>query len=608
MAVKNIVKFILLLSLMHSFDCHAFVKIRGKNKTIIKEKLSSIKTKLPSSMIDVLKKKNLKIRFKRMKYDDKSLFKELCFGNYEELKVGRYSSLTNTIYINNRFTDIQSIDDLKCRNKVNVLFEKTIIHELMHAYDALYLADVNDNLDYEMLSQNDTFESLIDARGLLKRRVGTSLASNSPDSYELTNTKEFLAVNFEFFVLDQEYKCRRPRIYKFLSEHFQFYPYENYPCESSDEVFLSSMPLKRVQIKAEDVYEIHYLLADKGTRTGSGFGHSMFRLVTCSPETLKEEGFEKRRIECLSKVDQHLVVNYRANTNGQMIHPLKGLGLFGNGYQSQLYIVGLEQVVNNYTRNEFRDLISYPMLLSRKEIERFVVKMKVDYWGHVGDYKYITKNCATESLRILNEITNGKQINNFFALTPNAVLNRLRKSKLIVEKQKGVPDSIYFFPSAKGKILQSMKILEIDSSNFSTLELITKIESYREKHGLQGLAIEKLQALYHLHSYGLDLIENDLFSRFKDRLDDQSSLEKANMIKHKISELVKPTKGYGIPLKGEIRDNAVFVPLLTDFYKNITNIKRQIKTEFVDESNAVELFKEKNKKIFRVLLKRKYGL
>ncbi len=46
-------------------------------------------------------------------------------------------------------------------------------------------------------------------RGARERDNGQ--VARSPDSYELSNPREFVAVNMEYFLLDPTYACRRPR-------------------------------------------------------------------------------------------------------------------------------------------------------------------------------------------------------------------------------------------------------------------------------------------------------------------------------------------------------------------------------------------------------------
>ncbi|HEX5843947.1 MAG TPA: hypothetical protein VFY62_15845, partial [Pseudomonas sp.] len=45
-----------------------------------------------------------------------------------------------------------------------------------------------------------------------QRETRNAQAARSPDSYELSNPREFVAVNLEYFLLDPSYACRRPSL------------------------------------------------------------------------------------------------------------------------------------------------------------------------------------------------------------------------------------------------------------------------------------------------------------------------------------------------------------------------------------------------------------
>jgi len=49
----------------------------------------------------------------------------------------------------------------------------------------------------------------------------------SPDSYELSSPKEYIAVNMEYFLLDPSYGCRRPALNQYLRDHFGWAPQQN---------------------------------------------------------------------------------------------------------------------------------------------------------------------------------------------------------------------------------------------------------------------------------------------------------------------------------------------------------------------------------------------
>ena len=54
------------------------------------------------------------------------------------------------------------------------------------------------------------------------REQDNGQVARSPDSYELSNPREFVAVNMEYFLLDPTYACRRPTLQRYLRQHFDW--------------------------------------------------------------------------------------------------------------------------------------------------------------------------------------------------------------------------------------------------------------------------------------------------------------------------------------------------------------------------------------------------
>jgi HAMP domain-containing protein len=63
------------------------------------------------------------------------------------------------------------------------------------------------------------------------RELANGQVARSPDAYELSNPREFVAVNLEYFLLDPSYACRRPSLARHFSEHFAGWtPPHRQPC------------------------------------------------------------------------------------------------------------------------------------------------------------------------------------------------------------------------------------------------------------------------------------------------------------------------------------------------------------------------------------------
>src|SRR5690606_5781586 len=130
----------------------------------------------------------------------------------------------------------------------------TLLHELLHLYDRgrLWPAEQRRHLQRcRQLASSQGEIGLPEAcRGQTERRFTLSddprlldlagwpqrvgqrgarernnaQVARSPDPYELSNPREFVAVNFEYFLLDPSYACRRPSLARYLREHFDWAP------------------------------------------------------------------------------------------------------------------------------------------------------------------------------------------------------------------------------------------------------------------------------------------------------------------------------------------------------------------------------------------------
>jgi hypothetical protein len=130
----------------------------------------------------------------------------------------------------------------------------TLLHEITHLYDRAQLwSPANKHLLQECHRHAQTLglvglpeqcrgqtarrftlsddPVLLDLAGWPQRvaRRGARAQANhqdarSPDSYELSNPREFIAVNMEYFLLDPSYACRRPSLARYLREHFAWSP------------------------------------------------------------------------------------------------------------------------------------------------------------------------------------------------------------------------------------------------------------------------------------------------------------------------------------------------------------------------------------------------
>ncbi|MBC3363649.1 DUF4105 domain-containing protein [Pseudomonas sp. SWRI154] len=325
----------------------------------------------------------------------------------------------------------------------------TVLHELTHIYDRSRLWPDAERvliqrctrrnssagligLPDECRGQNDRRFTLSDDPRLLdlagwpqyvgrrgEREQHNRQVVRSPDLYETSSPKEFVAVNMEYFLLDSSYACRRPALYRYYQEHFGWAPAAKDTCAKSF-AFLNAgndfakTPLGKVD--PERVYAIDYLLAEANQNWVSRWGHSMLRLVICAPD-------RPRGPDCRLDLDQHLVLSYRAFVGDVQLSSWDGLV---GKYPSRLFVLPLAQVIDEYTKTELRSLASVPLNLSRTEIEETVEHAAEMHWSYDGSYYFLSNNCAVESLKLLRSGSNNEQLKGLDSIMPNGLLEVLK--------------------------------------------------------------------------------------------------------------------------------------------------------------------------------------
>lgn len=347
--------------------------------------------------------------------------KGFVYGYYEQ----RSNSLTiNAAVLNELALGREKSTRINCQHKS--LYDQaiaTIIHEITHAYDFK-----NDNV-------SNTAEFIRRAgfkKGLLKVKSKNIEAMRSADPYELINIAEAFAVNMEYFTMDPEFMCRKPSMFEFFKKHFEVDPFPTRDCTPNSTVMMSTMQgFIPVSLESKRVYRIDYLLASAGKGISSGFGHSMFRIVMCAPErqdiitgkTLPATPYGKK---CLDDKLFHVVVSYRANVEDATLNYMKGLT---GGYPSMLFILNMGDVLDEYNRDELRDVVAYPLNLSAKEKSEFVTRVVEEHWNYRGSYKFINNNCAVESYDLLKGALERTSLDQNKSITPNGVLADLDRQE-----------------------------------------------------------------------------------------------------------------------------------------------------------------------------------
>lgn len=332
------------------------------------------------------------------------------------------------------------------------LLLRTLIHELTHFYDRERLWNDEERRTIRRCSQRQRVQGdaglpgacrgqtarrytlsddprLLDLAGWPQRvsTRGAREAENhqrlrSPDPYELESPQEFLAVNMEHFLLDPQYACRRPALAAYLSQHFSWTHPAQTPC--------SGLPWINAALQADEpplgwldpqrLYQVHYLLAEADDSWAGRWGHSMLRLVICAPG--REPG-----PDCMLDLAHHLVLSYRAFVDDVQLSSWDGLT---GVYPSRLFILPLEQVIDEYTRTELRSLSSVPLQLTPEQLKGLARQAVTQHWSYDGTYYFVSNNCTVETLKLLRSGSNHPQLTDLDSQTPYGLLRSLRSRGL----------------------------------------------------------------------------------------------------------------------------------------------------------------------------------
>jgi hypothetical protein len=313
------------------------------------------------------------------------------------------------------------LDKISCKHEsIQTYALATFIHELVHVIDK-----------EKKWSLDKNFIDIVGGRrkyfGSKRSIVMNQNDSVSPDNYEFVNLAESLAVNSEYFILDPEFKCRRPALARYLSNLYKWSHPEN--CKATNKIILHSNTMEEnltlvTELNPKKVYQIHYLWAGEGKAMMSRWGHSMFRIITCAPW--------KKKVgpDCLNDLLYHIVISYRAHFHS--MDATISQGLTGK-LPSQMFVYRLSDIMQEYNTMEFRDLFSVPLKMSEEEKEEFLTLAIERYWTYKSKYKFFTNNCGTEALRHFRGVKESESKSELSSFSPRKLYRDLLNRPEFVE-------------------------------------------------------------------------------------------------------------------------------------------------------------------------------
>jgi hypothetical protein len=564
--------------------------------------------------------------------------KQLAKNYKPRFVYGMYNRLSNSLHLNasviSELAKGRSLSQkITCQH--GSLYDQsiaTIIHELTHAYDSNQKS-VSSSLEF---LRNAGFK-----KGFLRTKTKNINAARSADPYELVNAAESFAVNMEYFTMDSEFACRKPALFNYYKNLLLADPFPSRACEINHTVMMSSSQgFQPVKLDLARVYRIDYLLAAAGNDLSSGFGHSMFRIVMCAPErydfiTKKQIAATPYGPKCLEDKLYHLVVSYRANVEDATLSYFKGI--FG-GYPSLLFILSFADVLDEYNKDELRDVVSYPLKLSLVEKTEFIEKVIEEHWNYRGSYKFFTNNCAVESEDLLKFSLGRQQLTTKSSYTPNGVLEDL--DKIQMTQTKGM--SVENYKAKTEQLIAAYKTAygyqprDAKKDKEAILKFVkTSSAEQRMDIFLKSLKLKKLNVDLHtelsilkenlVRSSSFSVIEQQVLrttgSSFKKRAAELFLNSKDEALKNKMQEKTADIRinfkelskdGYGIPLDDEVTSTdalstkmqetkdvglefeKIARSLMPDDFKNLDDISANI-TKFNEQ--AIGIRKEYRNKL-----------
>ncbi|WP_282297925.1 DUF4105 domain-containing protein [Stenotrophomonas sp. PS02289] len=290
-------------------------------------------------------------------------------------------------------------------------------------------------------------------------RGSNAFSARSPDAYERYSPAEFLAVNAEHYLLDPDYACRRPALAAWFAEHIGHRDTPTPPCDARLPLVQAgeiSGQASLMELDPSRVYAVEYLLAEGNDALMSRWGHSMLRLVICAPG-------RPRGPACRMDLAHHRVLSFRAFVSDVQISSWAGLT---GAYPSRLFVLPLNQVINEYTQVELRGLSSIPLALRDEEIAALLERVAQVHWSYNGSYRFISNNCAVETGKLLQEGVPRLGEEGLNRITPRGLLSRLQRQGVadtsVLDDRPEATRQGYYFPSAEAHYQQLFEVVQAE--------------------------------------------------------------------------------------------------------------------------------------------------
>ena len=447
------------------------------------------------------------------------------------------------------------LDDVRAGQPIPRPLQAALIHELTHVLDRSAQGGWSQTPRWRDLS------------GWQRRpwrlgRTANAFSGRSPDAYERTSPAEFLAVNAEHYLLDPEYACRRPALHAWFAGNIG----ANAQSPGCDQ----RLPLVAagddageaglLELDPARVYAVDYLLAEGNAQPMSRWGHSMLRLVICAPGRPPGP-------DCRMDLVHHRVLSFRAFVDDVQISSWRGLT---GSYPSRLFVLPLDQVINEYTQLELRGLSSVPLRLRDDEIAALLERVAQVHWSYEGRYRFVSNNCAVETGKLLQEGVPRLARPGLDRITPRGLLTRLGRQgvaeRSVLDDRAAATRQGYYFASAEDHYQQLFDVarqeLPLGSERVGTWLRRPAAERARwlEQGGLRATSALLLleQAAQHQQQLRARALLKRTLQQRGDVDSDGTEAARGTLLAllRETGQLVSPASlvdgdGYGLPLAAE---------------------------------------------------------
>lgn len=236
-----------------------------------------------------------------------------------------------------------------------------------------------------------------------------------------TGLADVYAAHAAAYFTDASYRCRHPLTAAQLESAWQW--------AAAPAVCASRLPFMVVDdegrrelrwVDPARVHAVHLVFAGASGATLSRFGHVALRLVIC--------GEHRPRVDagCDEDLFDHLSLGFLAGIDELDLSLWKGLT---GGYPVKLHARRFISAYREYTIDEFRALHSLPLRLSPAARDLMVRALSQVHWSYQNDYRFFTRNCATELQWLLQAVSDAANPGS----PPFLVRNRHRPDRLFAD-------------------------------------------------------------------------------------------------------------------------------------------------------------------------------